>query len=279
MVEYLAEAAVDEDSAETVREECLTGLLTRTPTLDAALAALRQPVRGLRFNTLKPADSVGRRLRKVLEQLEKAAADVKAEPTVEAGNELAALVTDAFRSNQLPESDDVRQLVAEEAIQFIDRIVKARFSLATEVSTYAVLDILRGWFRPAEWTDFTSESPAARVVTGDLSEGLRILVRAGLTDDELYRRLVMATGSEERARECAVAMAATMTGLTEDVRRWISGRTGRRESLLAKENQELAADESALEMTWIQRPQCFLSGAYSPDSKLTPPASDQYSVD
>ena len=141
MVEYLAEAAVNEESADTVREECLTGLLTRTSTLDAALAALRAPVRRLRFNTVKPADSIGRRLRKVLEKLEKAAADVKAEPTGEAGKELAALVSDAFRSNQLPESEDVRQLVAEEAIQVIDRIVKTRFSLATEVSTYAVLEI------------------------------------------------------------------------------------------------------------------------------------------
>lgn len=97
MVEYLGEAAVDEESADTVREECLTGLLTRTPTLDAALAALREPVRRLRFNTQKPADSIGRRLRKVLEQLEKAATAVKAEPTGEAGKELTALVTDAFR--------------------------------------------------------------------------------------------------------------------------------------------------------------------------------------
>ena len=126
---------------------------------------------------MKPGDSIGRRLRKVLEKLEKAAADVKAEPTGEAGKELAALMTDAFRSSQLPESDDVRQLVAEEAIQLIDRIVKARFSLATEVSTYAVLDILRGWFRTAEWTDFTSESPAARIVAGNISEGLRIRPR------------------------------------------------------------------------------------------------------
>lgn len=106
-----------------------------------------------------------------------------------------------------------------------------------------MLDILRGWFRASEWADFTSESPAARVVIGDLSEGLRILIRTGLTDDELYRRLVIATGSEERARESAVAIASTVTGLTEDVRRWISGRTGRRESLLARESQELAADE------------------------------------
>ena len=65
----------------------------------------------------------------------------------------------------------------------------------------------------------------------------------GLTDDELYRRLVIATGSEERARESAVAIASTVTGLNEDVRRWLSGKPGRRESLLARESQELAADE------------------------------------
>jgi hypothetical protein len=244
MAQYLANAAVAEDSGENARLEALTGVVDLSQTLAAALEHLREPVRKLRFETQKPGDSLGRRLRKILQQLAKGAQQLKADPGAQPGTTLAAFLGDAFRpTTALPESDDVRTALADETATMVDGIVRARFSLATEPSTYAALEAVRGWFRASDWDGHAEGSEAIRQVASDVREGLSIIVRAGITDDSLYRCLVVAAGSEERARQSAAALATSLTGLTEDVQRWLTGKNIRRQSALANESQELAADE------------------------------------
>jgi hypothetical protein len=244
MTQFLADAAAAEDSGENARLEALTGLIHLTGTLALALEHLREPVRKLRFETQKPGDSLGRRLRKVLQQLSKGAQELKADPGTQPGTTFAALLGDAFKpTTPLPESNEVRTALADEAAALVDGIVRARFSLATEPDTYAALEVVRGWFRPNEWNSYAEESAASRQVAWDIREGLSIIVRAGITDSNLFRCLVVAAGSEDRARQLAAGLSTSLSGLTEDVQRWLTGKNVRRHSSLANESQELAADE------------------------------------
>jgi len=66
---YLSTAAIEEDSAERVRQKCLEGLVSLSTDLGAAIGELRRPIPSLRFRTEKPGDSLGRRLRRILTAL------------------------------------------------------------------------------------------------------------------------------------------------------------------------------------------------------------------
>jgi hypothetical protein len=243
MTTYLAEAAVEEEAGENARLEGLLGLMTMSGTLAASFEVLGNALPRLRFDTKKPGDSRGRRLRKILAQTVKAAGELKIEPGEAAGAVLGRMMSHAIPPKETPESPDVAAALVDEVAALVSHLVRSRLSLVTEPETYSALDVARTWFRPSEWPDVAERSSAVRGIADDIKDGLRIVVRAGRTDDGLYRALVTATGADETARQEAATLERGVAGLDESVRAWLIGRTARRSSELALAEQARSADE------------------------------------
>jgi hypothetical protein len=243
MGKFLAQLAVREESGENARIEALTGLLASTGSIASSIECLRVELRQVTFTTQKRGDSLGRRVRKVSEQLCKAMNAVDVVPGVRPGNELAALVDEAFRTTRGPDSIEVSEGVADAVATLVDGIVRGNFSLATESETYAPLEAVKRWFSNDEWQRHAGKSKPFAAVARDVEQGIRILVRAGRTDDRLFQSLAIAAGSQDAARSIAVGMASDTAGLAEDVRRWLVGSPAKRQSEFAAENLRRDEDE------------------------------------
>ena len=138
--------------------------------------------------------------------------------------------------------------LAEEVGKLFHELVRARFSLATSPSTYSAIQEAQTWFKPYEWERFTEESKSYSLVARDIREALSLLVRAGISDDELFQRLALAVGSMDRARAVGRELVDHLKGLPEHLRDWLLGKPTRTKSSLATESQERALDEVIAEL-------------------------------
>ena len=245
---YLATSAASEETAETVRVECVEGLLQLAPTLSSVIKELIPSIRRISIQTEKPGDSKGRRIRRLLEATCAAFAATEKDTGESVGEDIATLLTDAFMNSGPPISEPVVHELAEQVLALIHGVVKARFSVATSPRTYAAIEVIRSWFRQYDWQEFVEASPSAHLVARDIAEALEILVRAGISDNDLFIRLTWASGSAERARESAKAIIARIPGLSEELSHWLLGVPIRRRSSLAAENQMLAFEETLSEI-------------------------------
>lgn len=245
---YLASSAVAEDTAETVRRECLEGMFSLAETMDLIFSELQKPIADLRFTTQEPGNSASRRLRKILIAVAKNPRSFRLPPTKTSASQLRSLLEQAFRANPPPESLNSQIELADAVSELIDLLIRAQFSLSTESDTYSPLASARNFFRQIDWRHYAENSAQLKAVAADLREGIKILMRAGLTDDELYRSLALVCGSDAPARSTLTALASEMTGLSEAVQLWASGRNAPRRSEWARESQEIGADEVFAEL-------------------------------
>jgi len=247
---YLADAAVEEETAERVRAECLEGLCVLCAHFEDVLEQLRGPLRKLRFATEHPDESMGRRVRRILAALRTSFESAQIEPGTEAGTKFAGLVRDAFRSSGVPQEIQLTGEVAEETASLVHGLIRARFSLATAPSTYEAMDVVRSWFTQSQWEIFVAESRSSALVARDIRESLNLLVRAGVSDDELFQKLTIVVGSPENARNVSRELAEQVAGIPDHIRDWLLGRTPKIRSSLAAESQERGVDEIIADI-WI----------------------------
>lgn len=240
---YLAKSAVDEEGPR-VRSECLEGLVNVNDDLAAILSELSIPLRRLSFGTEKPGDSKAKRVRRILESLRTAYAATTKEPGENAGVQFKTFLIDCFVHDGLPTNPSLLNEVAEESLGVVHQIIRARFSLATATDTYSALDVIKGWYRDADWSAFAEQSEAASLLSRDLTAALEMLLRAGVSDEQLFSRLVVSTGGQQRARAVAKEILTRLPGLPEDLAQWLSGIPPRKKSALATESQMLAFDEA-----------------------------------
>ena len=245
---FLAVAAIEEELAEKVRSECMEGLIAMTPDLATTLELLLTPLRRLDFRTEKPADSKGRRVRRIVEALRVAYELSMKDAGVVAGERLRALLIESFQQTGTPAAETVLDEVSEEALGLVHAIVRARFSSATLPETYAALTVVRNWYREQRWEEFTEASKSAQLLARDISEAIELLVRAGIADDSLYNHLITASGTATRARSRAKEILERTPGLSEDLARWLSGIVAKRRSAFAAENQMLSFDEAIADL-------------------------------
>jgi len=240
---YLATGAVREEGSERVRLECVEGVLSLSTDLTGALVELTDPMRRLHFDTEKPGDSKMRRLRRVLDCVNSVYSATPKEPGASAGTCVRQILVESMQNVPAPVTAEVINEMAEEALRLVHGIVRARFSCVTAEETYTAMEVVRGWYRNYEWEDFADESPSAKLIARDLKEALELLIRAGVADDGLYSRLVLAAGSDARARQAALGVLHRNPGLSEDLSRWLSGGPARRKSIYAAETEAAQYDE------------------------------------
>jgi hypothetical protein len=240
---YLAAGAVREDGSERVRLECMEGVLCLSVDLEAALIELVDPLRRLHFDTEQPGDSKMKRLRRVLAAMNLVFSTTPKEPGASAGACIRRVLIESMQNVPAAVDRKVIGEVAEETLKLIHGIVRARFSCVTDEETYAAMDVVREWSRGYDWEDFAEESPSSRLIARDLKGALELLIRAGVSDDKLYSRLVLATGNESRARCATREILERNPGLPDELSRWLAGEPVRRKSAFAAQTEAAQYDE------------------------------------
>lgn len=225
--EYCARAVIFEEAGEHARAAFFTVLADMTSTLDAALRGLIPPMKEWRPATEAPGESVARRLRRVLAAVRKVMDDASIEPGGEPGRAIAELIRAAFTGAPQPSDLKVASETAEEVAGAVHELVRLRFSLATEPSTYEAIRIARNWRPGRLWEAFARDSPVMALLAQDLTEAICILARQGVADEALADLLSIAAGSREQARQRMAALAKR-PGIHDDVKLWLVDRRNTR---------------------------------------------------
>ena len=221
---YAAVAAVTEEAGESARTAHIGALLGATGGhLRESMKLLTSRLSTLSFATGRPADSMARRVRRILFSLHSALGSHSVLGSDGAGSELASLISDSFRKVGPPPSESLRKEIVGVAAQVVHDIIRTRFSQATDPSTYSALDVLKRWFHPHEWEDVATESAALQAIVADASEAITLLVKAGVTDDRMRVSLALTVGSNRAADALLAQLSENLTGVRPDIRHWLSG--------------------------------------------------------
>ena len=277
-VDDLAMAATNEESGEAVRKECIEGIFGLTGDLAEAIAVLGNALLGVKFDTKKPSDSLGRRLNRVLVASTEIISRSHKPVGENAGRELSRLLDGGFRAIGHPTSPAVRSAVVERAAAVTHAIVRADFSHGGRPETYGALLVLKNWFGPREWQELCESSDAVSRVRDDVRKALLFLAIAGKTDEFLRLALVAVAGSSERANSICLTMATEQPGIPDDVRDWLAGVSKRNHSHSVVESQERSIDEVLAEllvaMTRLSRASEVVQSDVLPDVSIVLPQSE-----
>jgi hypothetical protein len=233
--EHLAAAAVGEESHENARREAVLGLVEKTPHLEAALSLLAKAMHSWSPKTETPSDSAAKRIKRLLAAISEVLVTYESDVECEPGRPLGALVLAAVKGGVLPSAKVVGE-VALQTLVTVHALVRSRFSLATEVSTYDAVRAARGWFPHGGWARWLSdeEHRTAKVaLMRDVMQALTLVAKQGRCDDALFEQLVVVSGSRDAARAQATDIATAVRGLLPEVQVWLT--TGERGGMSAGE--------------------------------------------
>ncbi|MDA3970515.1 MAG: hypothetical protein PF442_04130 [Desulfobulbaceae bacterium] len=220
-VDYCANAIVYEETGEQSRVAFLKALLMMKPDLSAVLMELAGVIRSFIPETEDPGTSIAKRLKRLMDGLQVAMAEIRGEPGDEPGKQLASLCWAAFKD--VPVSKKVDTLIDTTAgvAGVIHEVVRLRFSLATEATTYSALKVVKSLQPTNVWAKNAPQSKALLQVVQDISEAMLILAKQGITDDSLAGQLVIACGDKKTARQ-RMKKLAQMPGVANNVKNWLA---------------------------------------------------------
>lgn len=243
VVPYLARSIVEEETGEKARSELVQALFANASDLASTFDALRKPLAEWRPDTEAPGDSVAKRLKRILSAVRREILQAEGPTGDDVGGVIEGLVSDAFRNVGQPTSPDASADVTAEVAMFLHDLVRTRFSLAAEGSTYGALRVPSRWFLEGRWPAEARKS--LEILSRDIEEAIALLAKQGITDQELLKSLSLVEGSREGALRITSRIADHMTGLPREIVEWLRrGRvTGRvRGTDLMAESSQLTAD-------------------------------------
>ena len=247
-LDLLATAAVREEMGEAIRKECVEGVVELSTDLAAALDRLRSALVAIEFPTKKPGDSLGRRLKRLLQVMAVILARTHRPMGHQAGRALGLFVERSVRAHGRPQSAGVKIAIVEWTAALVHEIVRSGFSLAAEHRTYEALAVAQEWFTQREWRDVCQSSTWMERVRNDVREALLLLARLGLTDDNLRRALETVCGSSGSADAVCRRMATENADIPQDVRDWLAKAPRRIRSTNAVESQTRSIDSVLAEV-------------------------------
>jgi hypothetical protein len=219
--QYLSDAAITEETGENARVECLRALAQQIGDLQTVFEYIRGSLEKLVPETESPANSAGRRLRRILSALRPTVSRCRVRPGSEPGRVLAEILREPFRRYGRPDEAKVLEDLAGETFAVIHELMRAGFSLATEPSTYNSLRVAQSWFAEHKWQSLTGKSGTLELVVQDLREAIVLLAKQNVTDQELIDTLRIACGSREKARKLTADIGRNLSGLSTEVRRFL----------------------------------------------------------
>lgn len=221
---YLASTAVREESHEKARHEAVRGLVEKTPHVEAAIALLADAMRAWVPDTEFPSDSAARRTKRLLVALGEVISTFESDNDCLPGRPLGETLQAVVKGG-VPPSAKVLSDVAHQVLSVVHALIRSQFSLATEVSTYNAVRVVREWFPKGGWARWLSQEDirhARLSLERDVLQALTLLAKQGTCDDGLFEQLVVITGSRDEAREKAKNIAIAVRGLAPEVQAWLN---------------------------------------------------------
>ena len=171
-----------------------------------------------------------------------ALSETMVEPGDEPGKLLAQTCKAVFKDVPAPKKEEALFEAAEGIGVVIHEIVRIRFSLATEASTYSALKVIKSKLSGYTWERFSAQSQAMTQVAQDISEAMLILAKQGLTDESLAGELTIASGHKRYAKQ-RMKKLAEIPGLAANVKNWLAeGKDDKPAETAAGESQQLSDD-------------------------------------
>ena len=239
---YCAQAAIYEETGEQSRVAFLRALLTMKPDLAGVLIVLNEAIILFSPETEDPGTTVTKRLKRLMAGLQTAMAEIRGEPGENPGKQLALLCRSAFKGNPDSKKEESLVAVVEGIAGVIHEIVRLRFSLAIEATTYSALKVIKTKLSASVWGKKVTKSPAMLQVVQDISEAMLILAKQGISDDSLAGELIIATGNKKTARQ-RMKQLAKMPGVANNVKNWlVEGKNEDPDDLVTGESQQLNDD-------------------------------------
>lgn len=218
---YAARCAVWEESGEQARQAFLVALLKSTADLETALDALVEQLHTWVPVTEEPGNTVSKRLRRILAALRAAIADTMPEPGEDPGASLSKVVKVSYSGASTPTNLEALADTAEEVAGVVHEMVRLRFSLATNSSTYSALNPIQSLFPIPYWKKVVQDSKMVKTVASDIEEALLVIARQGVTDSALVSQLGKALGGEAGARD-RLKELAKKSGLSPEIKVWLT---------------------------------------------------------
>jgi hypothetical protein len=224
LIPFLAAATVEEVGEKNkAREKMVDVLLEKVGSVAGVIGQLGIAFRTWRPQTDAPADSTARRFRLVITALHAIVSSKPCNVGIEVGKQLARATHSALKFNSEQASPKIGIEVADAVLTLIHELIRHRFVIAMDESLYESLAGLRSNVGVMEWNRYVMISKPMALIVEDISQAIALLAVQGRSDEQLFRRLVDATGSEHSARAITKQILATELGIPDHVQAWLSG--------------------------------------------------------
>lgn len=247
--DFLGSGVVEEDTAETARQECVDGLVAVSSSLSNALDVLTGKLKLLpvqvegqaqteaqRKRRGVPGDAVARRMRRILAALNLNLRSNRQFADEAAGKRLRAFLWSAFAHVGAPRDLPAKRDLTQEVYSLILQVVHSRYSLSLNPDTYAAIATVRDWFSVTDWEDF-SENENAVEMAYSVQAALELLAVSGRVDNDLFQILALVTAGSQKARVFTRQIVNRNPGLSRDAVAWLTGQPIPKSTALSSESQ------------------------------------------
>jgi hypothetical protein len=237
--EYSAMSIAMEEAGEKARGEFMDLLLNRSKSAAEALSLLRLAFSSIQIETESPAESMARRLTRTLISFREKLLSSRVEAGRDVGRELDSLLKGMIGQAGIPSEKKVQIDLAREVILVLHELVRTRFSVSTESSTFDSLRVCRRMFPGTEWPRELTEY--LDLLATDILEALLLLGRQDVPSQGLLEHLILVCGHRGTALALTGELADNHPELPEQIRGWM-----RRGRFVAKIESSTALEESLL---------------------------------
>lgn len=215
---YAIQAIAEEDTAEKVRTEFTEVAFLRASSLGEIFSMLENSMSQLRLATETPADSMAIRIIRILGVLRVALVVSRLPPGDGAGDKLSSMVRVSLSVTGLTNKEGRALALAREIILCTYELVRTRFSLSTDASTYEPLKTAKRLLPGTAWPEELKSD--LRLIADCILEALLLLAKQGLMSSSLVSHLELVE-NKFRAEALLRDIANSHSELDESVRNWL----------------------------------------------------------
>ncbi len=216
---YAIESIATEDTAETARKEFVDVAFSRASNLSEIFSLLENAMAKIDFSTETPADSMAVRIIRILAALRIGLVVSRLPPGDNAGDRLSSMIRVSLSITGVTNKEDRAVLLAKEIILCTYELVRTRFSLSTDASTYEPLRTAKRLFLGSSWPLAVREELS--LVAECIVEALLLLAKQGFMPASLVSHLELVAENKFKAESLLRHIADTHPELDEGVRSWL----------------------------------------------------------
>lgn len=216
---YAFRAIAEEETGEKARAEFIAIVFARSQSLAEIFARLAKAVSELRPETEAPAESIARRVIRIVTAVRAATVNSLLPPGQDVGEAYGTLVRQPFSAVGLPEREESCLALSREIVLGVHDLVRTRFAVATDVGTYTAIKFCKRLFGGSSWPSELRSN--LELVAGSILEAVLLLAKQGIPSAPLVEHLELVVGHRERADVLLRELADLHPEIPEQVRAWL----------------------------------------------------------